>query len=251
MFHIVKMTDVGNGRVNNQDSYLLKECFCHGEQVILAVMCDGMGGLRRGERASSFAVNFLEQWFDEKGFDSISKKVKMKTIKKELITAIRSINQKLILMGRTYGDSMGTTLTLLFGMGHDFFVLNIGDTRAYWFENQRMFVTKDHTLVEEEVRLGHLTRQEARMDRRRHILVQCLGVTKEIQIDCYQGKLKEGMSFLLCTDGFYNRLEEEELYQVPKDKEQMKCWVREMMSTVKARGELDNLSCMVVKVEVS
>lgn len=78
--------------------------------------------------------------------------------------------------------------------------------------------------------------------------MQCIGVTKEITIDCYNGKIKPGMEFLLCTDGFYGMLREEEIYEVEASKDEMKRWVRECFDKVKERGELDNLSCIVVKV---
>ena len=72
--------------------------------------------------------------------------------------------------------------------------------------------------------------------------MQCIGVTKEITIDCYNGKIKPGMEFLLCTDGFYGMLREEEIYEVEASKDEMKRWVRECFDKVKERGELDNLS---------
>ena len=143
---------------------------------------------------------------------------------------------------------MGSTLTLLFVEDYEFFVLNVGDSRTYWFDRDRKFVTTDHTLVELELRAGHLTKEQARKDPRRHILVQCVGVTKDIRVDCYKGRLHPGMEFLLCTDGFYGLLEEEEIYQVEASKEQMKEWVERCFRKVKSRGELDNLSCVIVKV---
>ena len=71
---------------------------------------------------------------------------------------------------------------------------------------------------------------------------------KDIRIDCYKGRLNPGMEFLLCTDGFYGLLEEEEIYQVEASKEQIKEWVQKCFQKVKRRGELDNLSCVIVKV---
>lgn len=113
------------------------------------------------------------------------------------------------------------------------FVLNVGDSRTYWFDRDRKFVTTDHTLAELELRAGHLTKEQAKKDPRRHILIQCVGVTKDIRIDCYKGRLNPGMEFLLCTDGFYGLLEEEEIYQVEASKEQIKEWVQKCFQKVK------------------
>lgn len=94
-------------------------------------------------------------------------------------------------------------------------------------------MTTDHTLVELELRAGHLTKEQARKDPRRHILLQCVGVTKDVRVDCYKGRLHPGMEFLLCTDGFYGLLEEEEIYQVEASREQMKEWVERCFRKVK------------------
>lgn len=248
MFQIIDMTDMGNGRDSNQDSYLLKEEEICGQQILMAAMCDGMGGLSRGEIASGYIVGSLDRWFTHTLPVLLKQKMKIMRIQKELVAAIKKINHRLILLSREYGDTMGSTLTLLFAADRRFFVLNIGDSRAYWFDREQKYVTRDHTLVQEEVSRGLLTIEEARTDARKHILMQCIGVTKEITIDCYNGKIKPGMEFLLCTDGFYGMLREEEIYEVEASKDEMKRWVRECFDKVKERGELDNLSCIVVKV---
>ena len=201
------------------------------------------------EVASHYIVEVLKQWFDETLFDGLET-MGIDMIEQNLIDLIRRINQNLLLMSRRMEEtkSMGSTLTLLFVEEHEFFVLNVGDSRTYWFDRDRKFVTTDHTLAELELRAGHLTKEQAKKDPRRHILIQCVGVTKDIRIDCYKGRLNPGMEFLLCTDGFYGLLEEEEIYQVEASKEQIKEWVQKCFQKVKRRGELDNLSCVIVKV---
>ena len=212
MIDTIGMTDIGNGRPSNQDAYLLRQKEKNGKLYLLAVVCDGMGGLKKGEIASHYIVEVLKQWFDETLFDGLET-MGIDMIEQNLIDLIRRINQNLLLMSRRMEEtkSMGSTLTLLFVEEHEFFVLNVGDPR-------------------------------------RHILIQCVGVTKDIRIDCYKGRLNPGMEFLLCTDGFYGLLEEEEIYQVEASKEQIKEWVQKCFQKVKRRGELDNLSCVIVKV---
>ena len=249
MIDTIGMTDIGNGRPSNQDAYLLRQKEKNGKLYLLAVVCDGMGGLKKGEIASHYIVEVLKQWFDETLFDGLET-MGIDMIEQNLIDLIRRINQNLLLMSRRMEEtkSMGSTLTLLFVEEHEFFVLNVGDSRTYWFDRDRKFVTTDHTLAELELRAGHLTKEQAKKDPRRHILIQCVGVTKDIRIDCYKGRLNPGMEFLLCTDGFYGLLEEEEIYQVEASKEQIKEWVQKCFQKVKRRGELDNLYCVIVKV---
>ena len=226
MIDTIGMTDIGNGRPSNQDAYLLRQQEKNGKLYLLAVVCDGMGGLKKGEIASRYIVEVLKQWFDETLFEGLYE-MGINMIEQNLIDLIRKINQNLLLMSRKMEEvkSMGSTLTLLFVEDHEFFVLN-----------------------ELELRAGHLTKEQARKDPRRHILLQCVGVTKDVRVDCYKGRLHPGMEFLLCTDGFYGLLEEEEIYQVEASREQMKEWVERCFRKVKKRGELDNLSCVIVKV---
>ena len=203
MIDTIGMTDIGNGRPSNQDAYLLRQKEKNGKLYLLAVVCDGMGGLKKGEIASHYIVEVLKQWFDETLFDGLET-MGIDMIEQNLIDLIRRINQNLLLMSRR--------------------------------------------MEELELRAGHLTKEQAKKDPRRHILIQCVGVTKDIRIDCYKGRLNPGMEFLLCTDGFYGLLEEEEIYQVEASKEQIKEWVQKCFQKVKRRGELDNLSCVIVKV---
>lgn len=247
MIQAIKMTDIGNGRKYNQDAYLFRQREYKKKRILMAVVCDGMGGLKRGEIASTYIIEVLKQWFDET-LPELFKKENMEGIKRNLISLIKKVNSNLLLMSQGADDAMGSTLTLLFGMEKEFFVLNVGDSRAYWFDHKRKFVTTDHTLVQLEVKAGNLTREEARKDPRRHILTRCVGVTKDISVDCYHGTLRPGMEFLLCTDGFYGMLYEEEIYQVEESKQQMKAWVEGCFQKVKERGELDNLSCILIKV---
>jgi protein phosphatase len=119
-------------------------------------------------------VEVLKQWFDETLFDGLET-MGIDMIEQNLIDLIRKINQNLLLMSRRMEEtkSMGSTLTLLFVEEHEFFVLNVGDSRTYWFDRDRKFVTTDHTLAELELRAGHLTKEQAKKDPRRHILIQC------------------------------------------------------------------------------
>lgn len=247
MVQVIKMTDIGNGRPSNQDAYLMRQKEYQGETCLLAAVCDGMGGLKRGEIASRYLIEVLKQWFDEV-MPNLIKQKNMDLIRKDLIGLIRKSNQNLLLMSEDIDETMGSTLTLLFAFKKRFFVLNVGDSRAYWFDQGKKYVTTDHTLAQLEVKAGHMTKEQAKKDPRRHILIQCVGVTKDIKIDSYCGTLEPGMEFLLCTDGFYGLLEEEEIYHVDSDQRKMKIWVERCFEKVKERGELDNLSCVLIRV---
>ena len=119
MIDTIGMTDIGNGRPSNQDAYLLRQKEKNGKLYLLAVVCDGMGGLKKGEIASHYIVEVLKQWFDETLFDGLET-MGIDMIEQNLIDLIRKINQNLLLMSRRMEEtkSMGSTLTLLFVEEH-------------------------------------------------------------------------------------------------------------------------------------
>lgn len=99
MIDTIGMTDIGNGRPSNQDAYLLRQKEKNGKLYLLAVVCDGMGGLKKGEIASHYIVEVLKQWFDETLFDGLET-MGIDMIEQNLIDLIRKINQNLLLMSR-------------------------------------------------------------------------------------------------------------------------------------------------------
>ena len=109
MIDTIGMTDIGNGRPSNQDAYLLRQKEKNGKLYLLAVVCDGMGGLKKGEIASNYIVEVLKQWFDETLFDGLET-MGIDMIEQNLIDLIRRINQNLLLMSRRMEEtkSMGS-----------------------------------------------------------------------------------------------------------------------------------------------
>lgn len=183
--------------------------------------------MKKGEIASRYIVEVLKQWFDETLFEGLYE-MGINMIEQNLIDLIRKINQEPFVDEQKMEEvkSMGSTLTLLFVEDHEFFVLNVGDSRTYWFDRNRKFVTTDHTLVELELRAGHF---DERTGKKRSETTYSSAVCRcdegrQSRIG-YKGRLHPGMEFLLCTDGFYGLLEEEEIYQVEASREQMKEWV--------------------------
>ena len=112
MIDTIGMTDIGNGRPSNQDAYLLRQKEKNGKLYLLAVVCDGMGGLKKGEMASHYIVEVLKQWFDETLFDGLET-MGIDMIEQNLIDLIRRINQNLLLMSRRMHKRKGPCLISL------------------------------------------------------------------------------------------------------------------------------------------
>ena len=114
-------------------------------------------------------------------------------------------------------------------------------------------MTKDQTLVAREVARGNITEEQAKIDPRRNVLLQCIGATKEIEVVFSTGDVQENTVFMLCSDGFYHQITEEELAlnlnpETMKNDQQLKDKVVELVELVKARKEVDNISVIAAKV---
>ncbi|MDR6999323.1 protein phosphatase 2C domain-containing protein [Neobacillus niacini] len=246
-------TDVGIKKKTNQDGLLLKTARTPKGQVGLFVVCDGMGGLSHGELASATVIRGMSDWFDSE-MPRIAKSEHIEEdIQTELETCIKQLNEKILSYGESEKVTLGTTVTALLIVHHKYYIVHIGDSRVYQISSTLTQVTTDQTVVAREVARGNLTEEQAKSDPRRNVLLQCVGATKDIKIAFSTGDLKEKTVFMLCSDGFYHQISEEELVEnfhpsKLTDEKQMKEKVIGLVELVKARKEVDNISVVVAEV---
>jgi PPM family protein phosphatase len=246
-------TDVGIKKKTNQDAMLLKTAKTPKGPVGLFIICDGMGGLSHGELASATVIRGMAEWFDaEMPRLSHSEHIE-EEIYSELEKCINQLNQKILNYGETSKVKLGTTMTALLIVHHKYYIAQIGDSRAYSISNSINQLTKDQTLVAREVARGNITEEQAKIDPRRNVLLQCVGATKEIEIDFSTGDVKANTVFMLCSDGFYHQISEEELAlnlnpETIKNDQQLRGKVVQLVELVKARKEVDNISVVAAKV---
>ena len=212
-------SDAGRVRAVNQDNFLVKIAQTAIGEIALVAVADGMGGHERGEFASATAIYALASWFDcdlptelaglhpdDAGFDQ-----KMEA---ELMQFAINLNAQLVSYGRQEGISSGTTLTALLAVGSRYWIVHVGDSRAYEItESGIVQLTEDQTYVKHEVDAGRLTPEEALVHPRRNVLLQCLGITDDVWPIVVHGCLKPRASYLICSDGFRHVLTRDELYQ--------------------------------------
>ncbi|MFD0826526.1 PP2C family protein-serine/threonine phosphatase [Neobacillus sp. M.A.Huq-85] len=246
-------TDVGIKKKTNQDGLLLKTARTPKGQVGLFVVCDGMGGLAQGELASATVIRGMADWFDSEMPNIAQSQRIEEDIRKELEACIKQLNEKILSYGESEKVTLGTTVTALLIVHNKYYIVHIGDSRVYQISSTLTQLTTDQTLVAREVARGNLTEEQAKLDPRRNVLLQCVGATMDIEIAFSSGELKENTVFMLCSDGFYHQISEEELaenFHPPKlmDEVQMKEKVIELVELVKARKEVDNISVVVAKV---
>lgn len=164
---------------------------------------------------------------------------------------VHDLNRNLLDYAGRKGGSLGSTLTaILIGAGQ-YQIVHVGDSRAYEIGENAVQITQDQSLVAREVRMGRLTGEQARLDKRRNILLQCLGVTRDVRPLFYQGKAKEACLYLVCTDGFWHSFRDEELSQelcrFAGNAHDLQDKLSAMILKCRESGERDNISvaCMI------
>lgn len=246
-------TDIGIKKSTNQDSLLIRKYDSDVGEIVFAVLCDGMGGLSKGEVASASLVNDFAIWADTDlqnlRFDIPNEE----TIKNQWVDIILSTGKKIMKYGKQYGIALGTTVTAMLMTSERYYILNVGDTRAYEItEDSINIITKDHTVVAREVELGRLTAIEAENDPRRSVLLQCVGASEKIIPDMFFGETKPNTSYMLCTDGFRHEITSDEIMQafspsllVSEDMIQQN--IRQLIDLNKARQEKDNITVALIR----
>lgn len=255
-FRVVADTDIGKTKQKNQDSLLVKHA-CHPDgtgEVLLAVLCDGMGGLSRGEQASASVIRAFENWF-EKDFRKL---VERDSLPPEMILeqwkALLEYENQKMRNSSSRAQPMGTTCTAVLLIENTIAMIHVGDTRLYRFgENGEdgTQLTTDHTFVAGEIAAGRMTPSEAAVDRRRNLLIQCVGASVQIRPQMFVQPLSPG-SYLLCSDGFRHEVSIEEMSRAVGPKlalKKMKTAVRQLIETSMTRGEKDNISAILIQVE--
>jgi len=253
-FKIAAHTDIGIKKSVNQDSVLMKVARTDYGNVFFGAICDGMGGLAKGELASATLVRMLSQWFEEKFPNLLYQGLSMEVLQKSWNNLIYEANDKIASYEQTLHRSMGTTMVVLLIAGGVYYIGNVGDSRVYDIKKKLTLLTKDQTVVQREIDLGKMTYKEARQDPRRNVLLQCVGASPVIEPDYYTGIVKPGTMFLLCSDGFRRAIAAKELYQSLTPyrvfhEQAMKERLVYLTELNKHRQEADNISAALVRVD--
>ncbi|MBV8160093.1 MAG: Stp1/IreP family PP2C-type Ser/Thr phosphatase [Acidimicrobiia bacterium] len=227
-------TDVGLVRPHNEDNYLANER--------LFAVADGVGGHRAGEVASQTAVETLRREFSEPTTDA-------------LIDAVKTANRTVWDLAETNPDQrgMGTTLTalaLVEDSGEEHLaIVNVGDSRAYLLQQGELEqLTEDHSLVEQLVRDGQLTPEEAQVHPQRSIITRALGLDPEVEVDSWQLTPYRGDRILLCSDGLTNEVSDEEIASTLRSVSDPQRAAHRLVEEARDHGGSDNITCVVVDV---
>ena len=248
-------TDVGIRKKTNQDSISLQVAETPEGKCCFAVVCDGMGGLADGEVASGTVIHEFRRWFQEafpvilaEGGDI------QEAITTEWDVLCSRLNETIQADGKARGIRLGTTITTMLLYHGKYIVMNVGDTRAYEISAKGLRqITEDQTFVNREIKAGRMTPEEALVDDRRNVLLQCIGASPAVYPDMYFGEIKPETVYMLCVDGFRHEISTDELayYFSPMllhTVDDMKKSCDYLISENKRRLEQDNITVGLIRV---
>ncbi len=249
-------SDIGICRQVNQDACCVRMMKVDEHSLALAAVCDGVGGLQEGEYASKRVVQFLNHWFDYtvgKNIQGKSQEQIIHYLYEEVEQGIQQQNRSIHEYAEGKGIRIGTTLTLLMIVDWEYITAQIGDSRAYRINSSLKQLTEDQSVVAREIKAGRLSSKEAKYDRRRNIILQCIGASEKLNIVYQSGRVNRGDVFCLCSDGFVHELDESEIKdvfcpQMLANRADIKKSLKDAVSLVKSRGEKDNITAVVIKI---
>lgn len=236
-------SDTGSVREQNEDAILVEtESAADGsnEPSMLLAVADGMGGYQRGEVASQIAIETLEKDYRGAPLGPTEAPQRLKR-------AFLSANDLIFRDGSAEGEEhmMGTTLVAAVIQGHDLTIANVGDSRAYLVRaNRATQVTRDHSLVAEQVAAGAMTEQEARESQHRNIITRALGHRQRVDVDVFEIRLLPEDRLLLTSDGLHDYVDETEMVQTTLNRPPEDA-ARELVSLALQHGSNDNVSAVV------
>lgn len=246
-------TDIGISKDTNQDSVLIKHASTGKTEVLLAVICDGMGGLSKGELASATAIKAFAEWFDnELPFEL--ENIDLSVIGAKWSLMLKELNVQILEYSRNKGlEGVGTTFSGILFVDNQYIIGHVGDTRVYHIGSALTQLTTDQTFIAREISRGTITLEQAKTDKRRNLLLQCVGASKNVEPQIIIGNADKG-AYMLCSDGFRHEIAESEMYESLNpinlmNKEAMHNNAKYLIDQVKRRGEKDNISVVLIKAE--
>lgn len=243
MMQVWGLTDVGLVRKDNQDAFAVVREEDSG--TIIAVVCDGMGGVKGGGVASRIAVDTYVAELRKVLRDDMTAEQR----KEASSYAVSLANRAVYTAAQERYHGMGTTLVSAVSYDSGVVVSNVGDSRAYRISADGITrITKDHSLVEDLVERGDITAEEARRHPNRNVITRALGPEESESCDGFICPLAPGEYILLCTDGLVDTVSDQEmLFEVIHNEDTASCLDR-LLAISKSRGAADNVTAVLMKM---
>jgi len=234
-------SDVGRVRAVNEDRVVVRDGVAG---CTLAIVADGMGGHQAGDTASQITIELVEE-----ALRRIEGEPDEAEREARLVEAIREANAKVfeVASRKEHYRGMGTTVTVALANESRVLIGHIGDSRAYFINHEQFAqITEDHTLVNELVKTGQLTPDEAAVHPRRNVITRALGTEADVNVDLSYVQWKPGDMLLLCSDGLSNLVPEEELTRTVRGEGTLGEKVDRLVEYALDAGGDDNISVVLL-----
>jgi serine/threonine protein phosphatase PrpC len=240
-------------RTNNQDAaYTFFATSMSDErkpQFGLFIVADGMGGHQMGEKASALAIRVVTAQVLQKIYAPLlnleDETGDRSTIAEALIQAVQNANEKII----KYVNGSGTTTTAMIVMGNLAHLVHVGDSRAYLISPKEIEqLTRDHSLAQRLIELGQLTQEEAKDHPQRNVLYRAIGQMNEIEVDTLTRRLQPGVQVLLCSDGLWGWVSDEEIFDVVSSSTHPQEACEKLVALANTNGSQDNITAVIFKM---
>lgn len=239
MLKTFSLTDIGKKRKLNQD-YVYTSERPVGNLPNVFIVADGMGGHNAGDYASKCTVGTI--------VEEIERSVEVKP-EKILKKAIEVANERIITLAKENESlsGMGTTVVAATCIGRSLWVANVGDSRLYVVGEKITQITRDHSLVEEMIRMGGIDRETARNHPDRNIITRAIGADDTVDIDFFHVEIEPGEIVLMCSDGLTNMLEDEEIRMILNGQRDIVEKAEELVKAANNNGGKDNIAVVLIE----
>ncbi|HET7628054.1 MAG TPA: protein phosphatase 2C domain-containing protein [Bacillales bacterium] len=263
-------SDCGPLKTSNEDFGWFKITHNEaGEEAVLAIVADGMGGYQAGDVASRLAVKMIASWWEQQILHYLDQKEPFQKLYHELNKRFIEINEELLRVGVYREIQLGTTLSVIVLIHGRYVIAHVGDSRIYQGTRSRFFVkendgtetlhegsrlqqlTEDHSWVQTQVQLGRFTKEEARNHGKRNVLIQCLGIKKDVTPFQTTGRFQENDLFLLCSDGFHSLFSDREIGHLLNDAHKKHDSLEQvsgyLVHLAERSGAIDNITVLLLQ----
>ena len=241
------LTDKGSVRKENQDCFKIE--YCKPQKFTLVVLCDGMGGANGGRIASTQS---LDTFSDSVLSKLASRKKARYDTKQVLLDACKTANTFTYEFSMFDDSLKGMGTTLVGGIINDngeCHIVNVGDSRAYYLSRNTKTIrqiTTDHSLVEELIEFGAITREQARTHPQKNVITRAVGSEPDVEADYYNFQLRDNDVLLFCSDGLSNTVREWEILDFAFEYDTPELVVKSLMNLALYRGAKDNVTIAAV-----
>ena len=238
------LTDPGCVRKQNQDTYQIQQL---DRNTVLCVVCDGMGGAKSGNVASSLAADVFVQEVQRSWHGNMDREKTDQVMR----SAVKLANFTVFDQARQFAEfeGMGTTLVAVLVHGRRVTVVNVGDSRAYSVDSDGIQqITRDHSVVQMMVERGEISREQARTYPGKNLITRAIGTEPIVECDVFHREMDRGDYLLLCSDGLSNTMDEQEiLFEVVHGVKKEHC-CQQLLNIAKNRGAPDNVTSVLILI---